>query len=241
MRIALKNAKSADAEAEARKLAAHACALAEQDGRTLLGVTGAPGAGKSTLGRAIVDEVGDKARLVGMDGFHLSQARLAELGRLARKGAIDTFDGAGFVSLVRRLRHPGNETVYAPEFRRNLEEPIAGAVAIEPSIRLVVVEGNYLLVPDDPWGELRTLLDEVWYCDRDEATRLSHLIARHRVYGKSEQEARDWALGPDQRNAELVITTRARADRIVQVDDGLARVLPMTIDPPAVVLDSGDA
>lgn len=186
--------------------------LDSRDGRALLGVTGAPGAGKSTLGQAIVDQIGKSARLVGMDGFHLSQARLAQLGRLGRKGAIDTFDASGFVALVRRLRTPDDEIVYAPEFRREIEEPIAGALAIEPEVQLVVVEGNYLLVDRKPWSDLRPLFDEVWYCERDEDDRLLQLIARHRRYGKSEEEARHWALGPDQRNAELIASTRARAD-----------------------------
>jgi pantothenate kinase len=156
-----------------------------------------------------------------MDGFHLSQSRLAELGRQDRKGAIDTFDGAGFVALIRRLREPDQHTIYAPEFRRELEESIAGALPVEPQITLVIVEGNYLLVPDVPWGELRALFDEVWYCESGEDLRLPRLIARHRSYGKSEEEARRWALGPDQDNARLIIATQARADVIVRLDEPL--------------------
>jgi pantothenate kinase len=196
-------------------------ALAASDGRALLGVTGAPGAGKSTLAQALVDDVGAAAGLVGMDGFHLSQSRLAEAGRLRRKGAIDTFDAAGFVALVRRLRECAQETVYAPEFRRDIEESIAGAVAIEPSVRLVVVEGNYLLVTDEPWTQLRALFDEAWYCERDEQARLASLIARHQAYGKSEEEARFWALGSDQHNAAVIRRTRTRADLIAGLDGQL--------------------
>jgi pantothenate kinase len=199
------------------ELAERARALAAQDRRTLLGITGAPGAGKSTLAHAIADHVGDAARVVGMDGFHLARARLAMLGRLSRKGAPDTFDAAGFVALLRRLRDPGQEVVYAPEFRRDLEEPVAGAVVIDPSVRLAVVEGNYLLLADEPWITVRPLLDEVWYLDRDDDSRVRDLIARHRAYGKPEADARAWALGPDQRNAELIAATRARADRLVRV------------------------
>ena len=150
-----------------------------------------------------------------MDGFHLSQSHLAKLGRLDRKGAIDTFDGAGFLALIRRLRYSDEATVYAPEFRRELEESVAGARPIEPDVKLVVVEGNYLLVPDGPWGKLRHLFDEVWYCEPDEHLRVMNLIARHRWYGKSQDEARRWALGSDQRNAELIAATRSLADVIV--------------------------
>jgi pantothenate kinase len=196
-------------------------ALAASDARVLLGVTGAPGAGKSTLAQAIVDDVGATASLVGMDGFHLAQARLAALGRLERKGAMDTFDGDGFVALVRRLRECPEQVVHAPEFRREIEESIAGAVAIEPRARLVVVEGNYLLASEDPWVELRALFDAVWYCERDEHERLAGLIARHRAYGKSEEEARRWAMGSDERNAAMIRTTRGRADLVARLDGQL--------------------
>jgi pantothenate kinase len=195
--------------------------LASQSGRTLLGITGPPGSGKSTLARAIVGELGETARLVGMDGFHLSQSRLSELARQDRKGAIDTFDGEGFVALVRQLRHPVDDVVSAPEFRRDLEESIPAAIVVQRGVRLVVVEGNYLLVPEPPWGALRGLFDEVWYCERDESARVANLIARHHAYGKSDTEARRWALGSDQRNAALIETTRLRADLIVSIDGQL--------------------
>jgi pantothenate kinase len=193
-------------------------ALADGGARTLLGVTGPPGAGKSTLAREIVEWTDGAARVVAMDGFHLSTSRLARLGRLDRMGAIDTFDAAGFVALLRRLREPSAGTVYAPEFRRTIEEPIAGAVAIERDVRLVVVEGNYLLAEQKPWDEVRTLLDEAWYCEPDEESRLANLIARHRSYGKTPEEARRWALGSDQRNAALIAATRSRADLIVTLE-----------------------
>lgn len=203
-------------EVERSELVERARAFAAADRRTLLGVTGAPGAGKSTLGDEIRSWTRGVARVVGMDGFHICKARLAELGRLDRMGAIDTFDAAGLVTLLRRLRDPGAEVVYAPEFRREIEEPIAGAVAIEPEARLVVIEGNYLLAAEEPWDQVRGLLDEVWYCEADEELRVANLIARHRTFGKSPEDARRWALGPDQRNAELIVRTRLRADLIVR-------------------------
>lgn len=222
------NRRAADETAE---LLGRARALAARDHRALLGITGAPGAGKSTLARAIADHVGEAARVVGMDGFHLSQARLEELGRLSRKGAIDTFDAIGFVTLVRCLRRAGAHTIYAPEFRRDLEESIAAAVSIEPSVRLVVVEGNYLLVSEPPWGDLQALFDEIWYCERDEQARIADLVARHQAYGKSEEEARRWALGPDQRNAKLIRANRPRADRIVRLDVALPDAMQETPSP----------
>ncbi len=196
--------------------------MAERDPRALLGITGPPGVGKSTLANEVVRQVGDTARLVEMDGFHLPQARLAELGSLGRMGAIDTFDATGFVALVASLRTPGENTIYAPEFRRDIGESIADARPIEPSVQLVVIDGNYLLMSEKPWGALRELIDEMWYCERDEKARIASLIDRHRAHGKSPDEARRWALGSDQRNAELIKRTRSRADLIAVLDDVLS-------------------
>lgn len=196
-------------------LLARAQRLATAGGRRLLGLTGAPGAGKSVLATALVDALDGRARLVGMDGFHLAQAELVRLGRHARKGAPDTFDAAGYVALLRRLRAADEDVVYAPEFRRDLEEPVAGAVAVPREVPLVVTEGNYLLVPDGPWAAVRPLLDECWYLDPGEAVRRQRLIARHVRYGRDPVAAAGWADGVDQPNAVTVATTRPRADLVV--------------------------
>ena len=192
-------------------------ALASRGHRTLLGITGPPGGGKSTLARLVADELGDRAALVGMDGFHLAQAELVRLGRRDRMGALDTFDGAGYVALLRRLRAADEAVVYAPEFRREIEEPIAGAVAVPSDVPLVITEGNYLLVSSGPWAEVRALLDEAWYVVQDEETRLRLLIARHVEFGKAPDYAREWVMRSDQRNAELIETTRGRADALVRI------------------------
>ena len=192
-------------------------ALASRGHRVLLGIAGPPGGGKSTLARAVAGALGDRARLVGMDGFHLAQAELVRLGRADRKGALDTFDGAGYVALLRRLRAADEDVVYAPEFRREIEEPINAAIAVPRDVPLVVTEGNYLLVDDGPWAGVRELLDEAWYVVQDEDTRLRLLIARHIRFGKDPELARDWVLRSDERNAALVATTRARADALVRI------------------------
>jgi pantothenate kinase len=150
-----------------------------------------------------------------MDGFHLAQVELRRLGRTDRKGAPDTFDAAGYVHLIRRLAD-GNETVYAPEFRREIEEPIAGAVPVAPEVQLVITEGNYLLLPDDPWSGVRQHLTEAWYLAPDEPERIERLVSRHRRYGRSLVEARQRALGSDQRNADLISSTRDRADLVLE-------------------------
>ena len=186
--------------------------LAGRGGRTILGIAGPPGGGKSTLAARLAAGVGAPARIVPMDGFHLAGAELVRLGRAERKGAADTFDAAGYVALLRRLRDPGEDVVYAPEFRREIEEPIAGAIPVEPGISLVITEGNYLLLEEGAWGGVRPLLDECWYVTADEETRIDRLIRRHVAFGKAPDHARAWVLGTDQRNAELVAAGRERAD-----------------------------
>ena len=183
--------------------------------RRVLGLTGPPGAGKSTLAAALADALGPAAALVGMDGFHLAEAELRRLGRHHRKGAPDTFDVAGYVALLRRLREAGPEAVYAPAFDRRLEEPVAGAIRVEPATPLVVTEGNYLLLPADGWQHVRPLLDEVWYVDADPGQRVDRLIQRHVRHGKSPGQAQEWVMRSDEANTPLIVPTRERADLVI--------------------------
>ncbi|GAA3391993.1 nucleoside/nucleotide kinase family protein [Cryptosporangium minutisporangium] len=185
--------------------------------RCVLGLTGAPGAGKSTLAAALVEALHPHAVLVPMDGFHLANTELERLGRRERKGAVDTFDAAGYVALLRRLRDPADEVVYAPHFAREIEEPIACALPVPAAVPLVVTEGNYLLVDEGPWAAVRSLLDEVWYVEVAEDVRLERLVARHVAFGKDPAAARAWSHGTDQRNADVIAATRSRADRIVRL------------------------
>ena len=185
-------------------------------GRVLLGITGPPGAGKSTLSGWLLEQLGDEAVVVPMDGFHLHDDELARLGRSERKGAPDTFDVAGYVALLRRVR-ADDGTVYAPEFDRAQEHSVAGAIVVRPEHRLVVTEGNYLLLETGGWGGVRPLLDEVWYAEPPEDLRLQRLVARHEAHGRPAAEAERWATVSDQANAEVVAATRAQADLVVPV------------------------
>ena len=194
--------------------------LVKRSGRALLGLVGPPGSGKSTLAAALQAEFADVAQVVPMDGFHLANVELERLERRARKGAPDTFDSAGYVALLRRLLvQKDDEIVYAPEFRREIEEPIANAIPVFARTQLIVTEGNYLLLDEGPWAEVKGLLDEVWYVDVDDALRVDRLTQRHVRFGRSADEAAAWVAGTDEPNARLIEASRARASFVFRWDD----------------------
>jgi pantothenate kinase len=152
-----------------------------------------------------------------MDGFHLADVQQVRLGMLDRKGAPETFDVGGYAALLERLRADDEGVVYAPGFERGLEQPIAASIAVPPQARLIVTEGNYLLLPAAGWSRVRAALDEVWYCQLDDATRVDRLIARHVEFGKDPAAARAWVERSDEANARLVKTSRDRADLVVDM------------------------
>jgi pantothenate kinase len=197
---------------------AHLESLLADRRRRLLGLVGAPGSGKSTLARALEQALPGRAQVVPMDGFHLAQVELQRLGRAERKGAPDTFDSAGYVALLRRVREQrADEIVYAPEFRREIEEPVAGAIAVLPQTQLVITEGNYLLLQEDSWAEVAPLLDEVWFVEVDDALRVERLVRRHQQFGRSPEEALAWVAQTDEPNARRIAATRERAQRVIRI------------------------
>ena len=257
------------AEHSLAELLDRARALASRGGRTILGITGAPGAGKSTLAVELAAALGPElAVLVPMDGFHLAHDLLRQQGSVERKGAPDTFDAWGYAALLERIhaqRPAGSEsaagsavgsaadfavgsaarsapvstrvstrvsaldaaadvrrtgpaeTIYAPEFRRDLEEPVGSAILVPSSTPLVITEGNYLLLDGEAWTRARAMIDETWFLAPSEPQRLKQLIERHERFGRSPAEARERSLGSDQRNAELIAQTASRADLVVRL------------------------
>ncbi|GMA32721.1 nucleoside/nucleotide kinase family protein [Litorihabitans aurantiacus] len=209
-------------------LVARADALADEGSRRILGITGAPGAGKSHLAHRLAAALGPaRAVVVPMDGFHLAGEVLDALGRTARKGAPDTFDGAGYAALLRRLREQvassdGGDpaldgVVLAPRFHREIEEPVAGGIAVRPEVPLVITEGNYLLRTGSPWSGVRPLLDEVWFLAPPDDLRRERLVARHEAFGRSPAAAREHALGSDEVNARGIVATADGADLVVRL------------------------
>jgi pantothenate kinase len=185
--------------------------------RRLVGISGAPGAGKSSLADFLLSLLGERGAHVPMDGFHLADVELARRGLVDRKGAPETFDPLGYAALLERLRSHPEQTVYAPGFDRDVEQPIAGALAVPPSAQVVVTEGNYLLLDHPHWREVRSCLDEVWHVRCDDRLRLQRLVARHTEFGKDPATARAWVERVDEPNARLVESSADRADRVLDL------------------------
>ena len=194
--------------------------MATPGGRTIVGITGSPGAGKTTLAKRLVAHINDgsddtSAVYLPMDGFHLANATLDRLGLRDRKGAIETFDGWGFVALLGRVLAERDHPVYAPSSERTVDEGIAGEIAVPAAAQIVIVEGNYLLVDQEPWNRIPDLLAEAWFCETAADERLSRLVERHTRHGRSPEAALEWASSVDGANALLIEPTKQRADLVV--------------------------
>jgi pantothenate kinase len=204
----------------AHLLAREAVELVGDGSRAILGIAGSPGAGKSTLVDLLVTRIraaegDDWVAYVPMDGFHLADAQLDRIGARGRRGAPDTFDAAGYAHLLERVKREVDEPVYVPGFDRTLEQPLAAALVVLPSARLVITEGNYLLLDDPDWARARRAMDAVWFVASDESERIERLVARHVEFGKTPGEARAWVATTDQRNSELVASAVGNADRVI--------------------------
>ncbi|WP_371481428.1 nucleoside/nucleotide kinase family protein [Kitasatospora sp. NBC_00315] len=192
--------------------------------RTLLGLAGPPGAGKSTLARFLVAEIrrtegATSAAYLPLDGFHLSNAQLDRLGLRARKGAPNTFDADGYVALLRRVADDRFRDIYVPDFDRELDEPVAARHVVTPQARLVITEGNYLASADHPWTQARPLLRELWYVEAEDSVRETRLLRRHMAGGEAEADARSRVSSNDHPNGEYVKAARDACTRSVRLGD----------------------
>ena len=185
--------------------------------RKIVGLIGKPGAGKSTLSAQLIEHLGAQAAILNMDGYHLSNLALRELGRADRKGAPDTFDALGFTAILKRVKNQVDQDIYFPVFDRSIEESIAAQGVVTPEVKLVITEGNYLLHNENNWGGVKELLDESWFIEVDDQIRIERLVNRHHKFGKSKADAHSWATGSDENNARVVAQTRELADVIINL------------------------
>jgi len=210
------------------QLAARARGLLAHRDRAVVGITGAPGAGKTTLVELLLAALRDAppegmdgdawVAHVPMDGFHLADVQLDRLGLRHRKGAPETFDATGYRAILSRiLEDDPAEVVYVPGFERVLEQPLAAAIAVLPEARLILTEGNYLLLDDGAWPQVRAAMTEVWYVDLPDDVRRRRLVDRHVAFGKTPEAAREWVDRSDEANAALVQAVRSAADYVVEL------------------------
>jgi pantothenate kinase len=191
--------------------------------RVVVGIAGAPGAGKTFLVAEVLAAVARRADLAGrvahvpMDGFHLTNAELERLGRRDRKGAPDTFDAQAYAGVLAAVRDLGRPVVTAPSFDHAVGEPVPDDIVVPSEVDVVLTEGNYLLLDEGGWADVRSLLDEVWFCALDDSVRQQRLVERHVAAGREPDDARAWVENSDEANARRVVPTAPSAD-VVLVD-----------------------
>lgn len=206
--------------------------------RFLLGLAGPPGSGKSTLAQQIASSYSPRhaggrspttanavdppdpgharghVAVLPLDGFHRSNAELDRLHLRPIKGSPPTYDVPAFVALLQKLRDE-SQTHLAPKYCRELHEPVPNAIAIPPEVKLVIVEGNYLLLDTPPWNAVRELLDEVWYMDVPEDLCMARVHTRHLRGGSTPEQATHKIETNDRANYRLIAATQSRAHRIL--------------------------
>ncbi|MEI8067198.1 MAG: nucleoside/nucleotide kinase family protein [Actinomycetes bacterium] len=189
--------------------------------RALIGIVGKPGAGKSTIVETIKSHFPQNViSIVSMDGFHLSNEILEATGKRERKGAPDTFDQEGFIALLTHLK-TGGEDIHFPIFHREIEAAIADEGMVPKEVKIVLVEGNYLLSTEFGWEGVRDLLSASYFLELEDSVRLERLIARHIKHGKSPEAARAWSLGSDESNARFINSTRHLATAAINLNPAI--------------------
>jgi Panthothenate kinase len=190
----------------------------KHSGRFIIGIVGKPGAGKSTLTSHLIENLPkDSVSLVPMDGYHLSNLQLKNLGLSDRKGAFNTFDSNGYVSLLKRINTETDQDIYYPVFHREIEESYAADGVVLANTKIVLTEGNYLLFDKAGWEKVAAELTEIWYININDDVRIDRLVKRHEFYGKDKESALNWATGTDEINAKIIESTAVKADVIINI------------------------
>ncbi|RLP27765.1 nucleoside triphosphate hydrolase [Mesorhizobium sp. YM1C-6-2] len=190
--------------------------------RFIVAIAGPPGSGKSTLAERLHEVLPqEKSVVVPMDGFHFDDAVLNDRGLRPRKGAPETFDYAGFAALLKRIRAAEPE-IAIPVFDRSMELSRAGAAIVGSDVKFVLVEGNYLLLDEEPWSALAGLFDFSVFVDVQRPELERRLMERWRGHGKSDDDARAWIASNDLPNIERVLARRRNADLVVSYSEQLA-------------------
>lgn len=194
----------------------------KQNERILLGICGAPAAGKSTLASLLCSQWckrnGSTAIVVPMDGYHHDNSVLEAMGILDLKGIPDSFRAEDFITKFKEIKADSAAKHYCPMFDRQSESSIANAIEVNASHKLIITEGNYLLLAKEPWRGLRDLLDRIWYIQANEDLIFPRLLARHKKGGKNQEASRQKVLSTDIPNARLVMQQQANADKIIAAE-----------------------
>lgn len=200
--------------------------------RILVGISGVPGSGKTTLASLIAASINDETGTASascptavnlpMDGFHYSRSHLASMPNpeyaTHRRGAAFTFDAEGFRQLVRRLAvTPATEDVYAPSFDHATKDPVQNAICVPSGVQIVLIEGNYCALDREPWRDAAGLMTELWYIDTPAKVTHKRLSARHLKSGivKDEKEAWERATGTDEVNAKDIRENRLPCHEVI--------------------------
>lgn len=186
--------------------------------RIIIGIVGKPGSGKSTIALEIQRQLNSElVAIVPMDSFHMSNKILKAKNLLHCKGAPNTFDVEGFFQLLTRIREDDSHPIYYPIFHREIEESINGEGVISGDARVILVEGNYLLSKSEGWEKFQPIFDYIYFIQIPEKVRIQRLISRHVEFGKSLNEASEWALGSDEINAQFIEQTAHLADDVLEL------------------------